>query len=128
MRQETTALVLLLDMMICPFACHGLLATFKTGDTCCPAEKPCSDDTSPVSQGPEDDGSCGSCLCGGATNPDETRADFDIAQSVTFDALLPIPISNPLTLDDSPTFDLQADPGLIVPGETLRALFQSFLL
>jgi hypothetical protein len=129
MRQGITSLVLLLDMAICPFACHGLLATFKSGDTCCPAEKPCSDGTPPTSQGPQDDGSCGSCLCGGATNPDETRADFDITQSVTLDAQLPVLAANPLSLNESPTFDLQADdPGLILPGGTVRALLQTFLL
>ena len=129
MRQVITALILTLEMLVCPFACRGSLVTSESGDPCCPAKKPCSNDSAPSTPAPIRHASCGSCLCGGTTNPDETRVDFEIAQSVTSGALSLNLMADSVPLLSPPSFEPQGDnPGLIVPGAALRALFQSFLL
>ena len=129
MRSAITSLILALDMLVCPFACHGFILASESGDTCCPSKMPCSGDDSPSAPAPGDDGSCGSCLCGGAIRPDEIRVDFEIAQRVTLAALLPILTNDPLASTISPSFDRQSDgPGMIVSGAALRAFLQSFLL
>ncbi len=129
MRPAIPALILILDLLICPFACHGFLVTSDSGDSCCPSKEPCSRDNSPLPPAPNDDASCGSCLCGGATSPEQTRVDFEIAENLMSHALL-LPV---LAIDPRPTTSLTfeqggEDPRLIFSGAALRALLQSFLL
>ncbi len=130
MRQAIIALVLILDLLVCPFACHGFVVTSESGDSCCPSKRPCSGDNAPVPPGQNNDASCGSCLCGGATSPEQARVDFEIAQNLTPTALLPILSTDLLPSATSLVFELQGDSrGLTPPsGAALRALLQSFVL
>jgi hypothetical protein len=131
MARAVIALVLILDVLVCPFACSGSisLGCSALADQCCSPKHTDSDDESPRQSDDGCDGSCKNCLCGGAINGDETCADHLLAQDTLTHVWLPVlsievSVSTPassqqILCDDSPAFS---------SGVTLRALLQSYLL
>jgi len=131
MGRVVIALVLILDVLACPFACSGSisLGSGASADPCCSQKQTDSDDESPPASDDGCDGSCKSCLCGGAISGEETCADYLLTQDTLTHIGLPgLPIevaaciptnSHQIRCDDNPAFP---------SGVALRALLQSFLL
>ncbi len=129
LRQAIIALILTLDVLICPFACNGSIAVAGCGDACCPPQSDSSQPNAPQPADHDCDGSCGSCLCGGAVTGDETLDDTQVVTHAAFELSLPeilVGQSNNPTAD-WPTHDHSDSPPART-GAALRALFQSFLL
>ena len=131
MGRTALALILILDVLVCPFACSGSISLVSgaSADPCCSPKQTDSDDESPPPSDDGCDGSCKSCLCGGAISGEETCADYLLAQDALTHVWLPgLPVevkacvsanSQQIRCDDNPAFP---------SGVALRALLQSFLL
>jgi len=135
MRQAVTALILILDVLYCPFACSGSTGVANSSATSCAADSCCSPKrVDPVNESPRQsddgcDGSCKNCLCGGAINGDETCTDRGLAEGTLTHVWLPvIPIE--VVGPESANHDqVLSDESAVFPsGVALRALIQSFLL
>lgn len=131
MGRAVIALVLILDVLVCPFACSGSMSLGSgiPADPCCSPKQTDPGDESPRPPVDGCDGSCGSCLCGGAINAEESGADCVLAQVTPNQVWLPVlnvgvappraPGSQLSPFHDTPVFP---------SGVALRALLQSFLL
>lgn len=131
MSRPIIALLLILDVLVCPFACSGSISAISgtSGDRCC---SPSQTDHGDESPGPTDDGcdgSCKSCLCGGAVNGEETCAAFVLAQDTMTHMWLPVV---PVAISEKSAADSQQIVNYDTPvspcGVALRALLQSYLL
>ncbi len=131
MGRAAIGLMLILDMLVCPFACSGSisLGANACADSCCSPKQAGSDNDSPRPSDDGCDGSCKNCLCGGAINDEETSAEHLSAQEtlthvwlpvLTIEGAVSVPLSGKEILgDDKPAFPT---------GVALRALLQSFVL
>ena len=127
MRQTITALMLVLNMLVCRYACSGWVFASDSGDPCCPKQDSHSD--SPRAPQDNCDGSCGNCLCGGAVTGNELRSDFEAAPNASFHSYLPPTISEPLGLGGFQAVRLRNERAIPTrSGAMLRAVIQSFLL
>ncbi len=132
MGRVAIALVLILDVLVCPFACRGAISvgnSAEVADPCCPPKQTGSDGQSPLPADNGRDASCGSCLCGGAVRGEQSQSNYDSAQVHSIDAWLP-----PLTVESVTSPAFAGSPGQfdhsprVVSGAALRALLQSLLI
>ena len=128
MRQTILSLILIADVFVCPYACNGSLWTSGCSDSCCPPKEGDSGSDVPEDRQNSCDGSCGSCLCGGAVTTDQTLTSQDMRPDVCSDWFISTddglsPFTAQLALDDEREHTPNSQTGI-----ALRALLQSFLL
>ena len=131
MGRSIIALILVLDVLVCPFACSGTisLGSETSCDPCCSPKQTDPGDESPLPADDGCDGSCEGCLCGGAVNGEETCASFVLAQDTLTHVGSPVvPVTVSATSTASSRQILSDDTPVFPFGVELRALLQSFLL
>ena len=131
MGRAVIALILILDVLVCPFACSGSISLGSdcSADPCC-ASKPTDPSDEPSRPGDDGcDGSCMSCLCGGAINADDSCADLMLAQDTVMHDWLPDLPAEVSTTTTERSQQIVSDDTIVLPsGVALRAILQSFLL
>ena len=129
MGSRIVALLLILDVLICPFACGGPVSLAPAADACCPCDPSGSDQDSPAPVDHRCDGACGGCLCGGAISGEGVRPASEFAPKTSTPVWLPVLVSETRAAATRSTPLRDCDDSAVRPsGAALRALHQSFLL
>lgn len=131
MGRSIIVLILVLDVLVCPYACSGsVTAACDSGDRCCPPKQ--TDSGSDRHHAPSErcDGSCGNCLCGGAVNCDKGRGDYNASENTGANNGLPALAIEPiwLSLTGVNPLPVPTNHRPVLSGAVARALLQSFLL
>jgi hypothetical protein len=130
MGRSIFAVFLILDVLVCPFACSGSipLGSDCSTEPCCASRQsdPVDEPLRPADDGC--DGSCKNCLCGGAINGDDACPDLMSSDDAVAQDWLPDRSVNAGT-SAGDSLQIDCDDTTVHPaGVALRAILQSYLL